>query len=409
MPDARLVRSLQALVLLLLIALGPQALAQTPAADPACTANGCLREYHLLGSYPKETLQPYLEAGVSIDNGYSIYTIRYFTNGSESNATVTIPFDQGLQPPAGGWHIVANNHGSIGLDDPCAITGTVAGAGLAGYFGARRLIGVATDYPGLGTPGLHAYLDVQSEGTSVLDALRATRDLAKILAVPISGRFALAGLSQGGHASLAAAILKVGYAPELDIRAIAAAGPATAWEEHWALGAQYSGPHIPIHAMLFYSWSKTYGWKDLPLWTDETASTIDETMTKLCLWAPSGPTILDKLSPDPAKVFHPDFLREYQTRQWSKYKAVQEAFAKNSIRRIPPTTPLRIYQGAADNIEPEAATREMVNTLKANGVPVDYQVVPEGGHTNVAFYFLASKQLRTDDAIAWIRGLLDKP
>jgi dipeptidyl aminopeptidase/acylaminoacyl peptidase len=51
----------------------------------------------------------------------------------------------------------------------------------------------------------------------------------------------------------------------------------------------------------------------------------------------------------------------------------------------------------------------MVDALKQNGVNIDYVVVPGGEHTNVAFHFLASRQLRTDDAIAWIRKLLDKP
>jgi acetyl esterase/lipase len=268
---------------------------------------------------------------------------------------------------------------------------------------------VTPDYPGLGTPGLHAYLDKQQEGAAVLDALRATRALTATTGARTSGRMAVAGLSQGGHAALSAASMKASYAPELDIRAFAAAAPVSGWEEHWSLAAQTPGMHVGIQAMLFYSWSNTYGWKGLPLWSAAMAKTVDKTMTTLCAFAAAGPTLMTAVPQDPAEVFDADFLNEYRSRSWSKYQPVHDAFEKNAIRGFSQPAPIRIYQGAADPIVPEAATRQMVDALKQNGVNIDYVVVPGGEHTNVAFHFLASRQLRTDDAIAWIRKLLDKP
>ena len=385
-----------------------QAVGQGSRPDPKCTANGCLRAVQFLGAFAKEGLTPFAERGVKIDNGYSVYRIRYATSGREATAIVTLPYDQGLVPPARGWHIVANNHGTMGIDDPCTVGAGPMGVGLAGYFGARGLIGVTPDYPGLGTPGLHAYLDRQQEGAAVLDALRATRALATSVGARTSGRFAAAGLSQGGHATLSAASLKRTYAPELDIRAFAAAAPASAWEEHWSLAAQHPGPHIGIQAMLFHSWSKVYGWKTPPLWTDAMAKSVDKTMASLCAFAASGPTLLTAVPQDPAEVFNPDFLKEFRERSWSKYKAVHDAFEKNAIRGFAPPAPIRIYQGDKDTIVPEAATWQLVDALKQNNVTVDYIVVPGGEHTSVAFHFLAVKQLRTDEAIAWIRALLDK-
>jgi pimeloyl-ACP methyl ester carboxylesterase len=383
--------------------------AQPAKLDPACTANGCLRVIQFAGSFPRVALTTYAERGVRIDNGYSVVRIRFVTSGREATGTVTIPYDQGLVPPAQGWHIVANNHGTFGIDDACTVGGGPMAVGLAGYFGARGLIGVTVDYPGLGTPGVHAYLDKEQEGAAVLDALRATQALAASVGVRTSGRFAVAGLSQGGHATLAAATMKAAYAPELDIRAFAAAGPASGWEEHWSLAAQTPGWHIGIQAMLFYSWSKAYGWKNLPLWTESMARRVDKIMTGLCAFAASGPTLMSAVPQDPAQVFHPAFLQEYRSRVWSKYQPVHEAFEKNAVRGFTQTAPLRIYQGAADTIVPEAATREMVEALRQNKVNVDYVVVPGGEHTTVAFHFLAARQLRTDEAVAWIRGLLEKP
>lgn len=383
--------------------------AQGVKSDPGCKDNGCLRAVQFAGGFAKSQLQPFAEPGVKIDNGYGVYRIRYFSSGREATATVTIPYDQGLIAPPQGWHIVANNHGTIGIDDQCAVGAGPAAVGLAGYFGARGFIGVTADYPGLGTPGLHAYLDKEQEGTAVLDALRATRALAAALSVRASGRMAAAGLSQGGHATLSAAAMKTHYAPELDIRAFAAAAPASGWEEHWSLAAQSPGWHIGIQAMLFYSWADAYGWKNLPLWSPAMAKTVDKTMTSLCAFAVAGPTLMTEVPHDPEAVFHPEFLQEFRTRTWSKYQAVHEAFVKNAIRGFTQPAPIRIYQGEKDSIVPEAATRQMVEALKQNGVTVDYVVVPDGEHTNVAFHFLAIRQLRTDDAIGWIRRLLDKP
>ena len=43
---------------------------------------------------------------------------------------------------------------------------------------AHGYVVVATDYEGLGTPGVHAYLVGLSEARAVLDSVRAARNLA---------------------------------------------------------------------------------------------------------------------------------------------------------------------------------------------------------------------------------------
>lgn len=64
---------------------------------------------------------------------------------------------------------------------------------------SQGYIVVATNYPGLGTGGIHPYLIGESEARAVIDSVRAARDM------PNSGatnRFAVWGHSQGGHAAL---------------------------------------------------------------------------------------------------------------------------------------------------------------------------------------------------------------
>ncbi|MBI3070653.1 MAG: hypothetical protein HYY84_00865 [Deltaproteobacteria bacterium] len=376
--------------------------------DPACATNGCLRAVKFIGRFSRAVLATYVDRDVAIENGYDIYIARYATDGRESTATITIPQELTGAPPVAGFHIVGNNHGTIGLDDPCAPSATVLGAGHAGLFGARGFIGVAVDYPGLGTPGLHPYLVSRVEGTSALDALRAARELARGLGVATSGRFAMAGLSQGGHATLAAAALHASYAPDLDVRAFGATAPAAVWEAHWSPGVWVSGPHISMHAMLIYAWSKFYSWPtSATLWTPAMAARIDDLMTTLCLWSPTGgATLLNSFPEDPADVFDPAFLAAYRYRVWGVYGFVHDAFETNAVRAFTQSAPIRIYQGTADTTVMQSLTDQLVAALRLGGMVIDYQVVPGGTHLTTAFGVLARKDLRTDESIAWLRARL---
>jgi len=64
---------------------------------------------------------------------------------------------------------------------------------------------VVPDYLGLGnSPGNQPYLHAKSEGTCVVDALRAGRSLCASNKVSLNGQLFLAGFSQGGHVTMAA-------------------------------------------------------------------------------------------------------------------------------------------------------------------------------------------------------------
>ena len=91
-----------------------------------------------------------------------------------------------------------------------------------------RMIVVATDYQGLGTPGIHPYLVGQSEAQGVLDAARAARNLEGPAA---SNTVVVIGYSQGGQAALFAGQIAESYAPELYLAGVVAIGPVTSVTE----------------------------------------------------------------------------------------------------------------------------------------------------------------------------------
>ena len=74
--------------------------------------------------------------------------------------------------------MVTLGHGTTGLADHCApsltASGLVRNADNESLLRAGYVV-AATDYEGLGTPGLHPYIVGQSEGRGMLDAARAAR------------------------------------------------------------------------------------------------------------------------------------------------------------------------------------------------------------------------------------------
>ena len=91
---------------------------------------------------------------------------------------------------------------------------------------ARGFAVVVTDYEGLGTGGVHPYVNRLSEAHAMLDAARAAKNLPGTSLTP-DGPVATWGYSQGGGASAAAVELAPDYAPELNlVGAYAGAPPA---------------------------------------------------------------------------------------------------------------------------------------------------------------------------------------
>lgn len=81
---------------------------------------------------------------------------------------------------------------------------------------ARGFAVVVTDYEGLGTEGVHTYINRAAQAHALLDAARAAKALSGTSLQP-GGPVALWGYSQGGGAAAAAAELAPGYAPDLDV------------------------------------------------------------------------------------------------------------------------------------------------------------------------------------------------
>lgn len=125
--------------------------------------------------------------------------------------------------PADGWPLLIWSHGTVGIADICAPSWT-------GYvpFHQQHLSNwlkggfaiAASDYQGLGTPGIHPYLATQPAAYSNLDLVRAIQTTE----LPISKQVLVAGQSQGASAAIATAGYWQDYAPEVDLRGVISTG-----------------------------------------------------------------------------------------------------------------------------------------------------------------------------------------
>src|SRR3984893_8879245 len=121
-----------------------------------------------------------------------------------ASGVVLVPYGR---PPDGGWPLLSWSHGTSGVARNCAPSLMKSlfynWEGLYEYVLMGYAV-VATDYAGLGTEGHHAYLDMLSNGTDVINSVPAAH-----AAVPnLSKEWLVIGHSQGGLSSLGVAQLE---------------------------------------------------------------------------------------------------------------------------------------------------------------------------------------------------------
>jgi pimeloyl-ACP methyl ester carboxylesterase len=119
-------------------------------------------------------------------------------------------------------------HGTTGLADKCAPSANQAvfwpeaRAAIAALL-AKGWTVAAPDYPGLGTPSAHQYLIGLSEARSMIDSVKAARNLDNKLTTA----YAVDGHSQGGQGALFAGQLAPSYDGALVLKGVAAIAPVS--------------------------------------------------------------------------------------------------------------------------------------------------------------------------------------
>jgi acetyl esterase/lipase len=245
---------------------------------------------------------------------------------------------------------------------------------------------VATDYPGLGSPGPPSYLAGEIEGRSVLDAVRAARQIPKIGA---SNRFAAWGSSQGGHAALFAGQLARSYAPELTLVGVAAISPITDIARFWTDGLDDPAGRVMVADSL-WAWSRVFRAPLEPYASPELLRFVDDA-ARDCVDPGSGAE-----GGPPAPGVSADALSSgiATSPPWNRL------LAENRPGREPAGAPLYVAQGTDDPIVRASVTADFVAGLCRAGATVRYEPLPGVGHARAG-------RISATAAIQWIKARFD--
>jgi acetyl esterase/lipase len=273
--------------------------------------------------------------------------------------------------PKGGRPIVAWAHPTTGVVSDCAPS--QARLVFKTMMGLRDMVRrgyivVATDYPGLGTPGPHPYLIGDSEARAVLDSVRAVLNIPSTQA---SSRFAVWGHSQGGQAALFTGMLAKTYAPDLQLVGVAAASPATDLQTLLRDDADTDGGRN-ITAMTLWSWSQVF---HLPLDNviEPGAMPAVDALSNECIESP-----IDMLERSRSqRPLRQEFLRVDDITRVEPWHSL---LLKNIPGTLPTDIPVFIAQGDADRLVLPAVTTAYVRRLCQAGSKVQYTLMPNVKH-----------------------------
>ena len=315
--------------------------------------------------------------------GVSATRILYHTRAAEgsdrlASGVVLVPYGR---PPAGGWPLLAWAHGTTGVARGCAPSLMKSlfynWQGLYEYVMLGYAV-VATDYAGLGTPGRHAYLDMQSNGVDVIHSVAAAQAAVSTL----SRNWIVIGHSQGGLATFGVAQLEGKLKDPNFLGTVALAG-ASDLEDGIAAMERASQPVLNgLMAFAAFGMKSVYPELDLKdILTDKALARYEAHVEDGCSAALGAFTEIS-----PAEMFRPG---------WKENQYVKLFLARNRPAAQPIKGPLLMITGGDDPMFTEPASRKVLERLCADGARAERIVYPGLGHDPVVYGSLR-------DQMAWI-------
>lgn len=276
--------------------------------------------------------------------------------------------------PADGWPVIGLAHATTGIGYRCApsLSSTLLGSAgiVTGYVRAGYAVALP-DYQGLGSSGVHPYLDSPVAARNLIDSVRALR----LVFSPVSSRWLAAGLSQGGGAAWSANEQAKTYAPELDLVGSvsvapdadmtsmvteAEAGTMAPGERavyQWFL-ASYADSHPQFDLDDYRSPDLVSKWATLSSCGPATAAARTAALTAM------GPADLRPSSPDAA----------------ARLTAILQKWA---LPQHPASAPMLVLYGSADPLVAPASTTAAIARARLLGDQVSADLQQGRGHNNV--------------------------
>lgn len=293
-----------------------------------------------------------------------------------ASALVITPKD----PPAGHMPVILWNHGTTGVARGCAPSLTDAAATRWAIPALDDVLAkgwavVAPDYSGQGAPGVFPYLIGQGEARSGLDGVRAAQDLDGLY---LSDIMVAWGHSQGGHAALWEGQIAEEYAPDLDLRGVAALAPAA---DPLALAEELTTSDASGLLSIMVSWvlvpySETYPDVNVDNYAAPAGQSLVREMTQRCLSEPG--VVISAITSLGVTADRPLFPVDLTT------GALGRRLEANAARG-PFAMPLLVSWGSRDEVIPPSLQERYVAELCEGESPVqlEWAVYQAANHRGV--------------------------
>src|SRR6202040_3888518 len=285
-----------------------------------------------------------------------------------ASGVVLVPYGR---PPKDGWPLLAWSHGTSGVARSCAPSLMKSlfynWEGLYEYVLMGYAV-VATDYAGLGTEGRHAYLDMLSNGTDVINSIPAAR-----AAVPkLSEKWLVVGHSQGGLSSLGVAEVEGAVKDPNFLGTVALAGASDLQDGidavlrvklpvlnglvgFWAFGAKTVYPELELEGVL----------------TKKALAIYNASAEDGCSAASGAFAALP--------------TEEMLLPGWRSNKYIKQFLARNQPGMQSTHGPLLLVGGGDDVLFTESAGRKVFERLCRSGARVQRNVYSGLGHDPVVY------------------------
>ncbi len=206
----------------------------------------------------------------------------------------------------------------------------------------------------------------EGEARAALDSVRAARQMSELT---LDKRMVVWGHSQGGHAALWIGIVGPRYAPDLEIRGVAAIAPATNIKNSLAMNVEVDkrfGPYLALSYSRFYP-DITFEQAVRPEALDAARQIVN-----LCCFPPEDPERVEAL----AATFDGPALAT------SSNRALQARLEQNTPNG-PIQAPVVIAQGLSDVVVPPPVTDAYVEERCAAGQRLEYWTFAGRDHLTI--------------------------
>ncbi|MGP2836352.1 lipase family protein [Serratia nevei] len=272
-------------------------------------------------------------------------------------------------PPKNGWPIISWQHGTTGTADQCAPSWTgpdqPSKIVISGWLKKGYAV-LAADYQGLGSTGIHPYLESKSLAYSVLDLLNASLN-AKL---NLQNDIFLHGWSEGGFATVATIFYAERYAPTLNI--IGASGSGTPYFKKEALGLLLTEKHVPDSVAGYMTYIMN------------SSSQLKNSIHRDDVFSDEG----KEFSQEYGRYCIDDIARVAYENKTDFKKIIKPAALKNpnilnylSYPSLKVNIPLYLSIGGNDTDAPKNMQLELKRDMCDKGSPVHYKVYPGADHT----------------------------